>query len=208
MKAQHPIAQLCAALEVTSSGYHAWVKAAPSARRQQDAALLPQIEAIHALHRGRYGAPRIREALARQGRRHGTKRVARLMKQAALRGLGPKRFVPCTTQSQHDQPIAPNRLAQAPAPSGPNQVWVSNLTYVATRQGWLYVAVILDLWSRRVVGWCTGPSLQSGLVVAALRMALRHRQPPRGLLHHSDRGVQYASAQHRARWPPPASSRA
>lgn len=198
MKGQHSIAQLCAALGVTSSGYHAWVKAPPSARRQQDAALLGQIEAIHARHLGRYGAPRIQQELAGQGLRHGTKRVARLMKQASLRGLCPRRFVPCTTQSQHDQPIAPNRLAQTPAPTGPNQVWVSDLTYVATREGWLYVAVILDLWSRRVVGWSTGPSLQSCLVVAALRMALRHRQPPKGLLHHSDRGVQYASAQHRA----------
>lgn len=198
MKGQHSIAQLCAALGVTSSGYHAWAKAPLSARRQQDAALLEQIEAIHARHLGRYGAPRIQQELAGQGLRHGTKRVARLMQQASLRGLCPRRFVPCTTQSQHDQPIAPNRLAQTPAPTGPNQVWVSDLTYVATREGWLYVAVILDLWSRRVVGWSTGPSLQSCLVVAALRMALRHRQPPKGLLHHSDRGVQYASAQHRA----------
>lgn len=198
MKGQHSIAQLCAALGVTSPGYHAWVKAPPSARRQQDAVLLGQIEVIHAHHLGRYGAPRIQQELAGQGLRHGTKRVARLMKQAALRGLCPRRFVPRTTQSQHDQPIAPNRLAQIPAPTGPNQVWVSDLTYVATRAGWLYVAVILDLWSRRVVGWSTGPSLQSCLVVAALRMALRHRQPPKGLLHHSDRGVQYASAQHRA----------
>ena len=194
MSGQHPIGQLCAALGVSRSGYHAWAQAAPSARRQADAVLLPQIEAIHARHLGRYGAPRIQNELARQGRRHGTKRVARLMKRAGLRGLARKRFVPCTTQSQHDRPIAPNRLAQGPAPTGPNQIWVSDLTYVATRQGWLYLAVILDLWSRRVVGWSSGPTLQSCLVVAALQMALRHRQPPQGLLHHSDRGVQYASA--------------
>jgi len=105
--------------------------------------------------------------------------------------------VPQTTDSDHDQPIAPNRLAAAPAPSGPNQVWVSDLTYVATQEGWLYVAVILDLWSRRVVGWSTGPSLQRCLVIAALQMALQHRWPAPGLLHHSDRGVQYASAEHR-----------
>ena len=194
MKEQHPIGQLCAALAVSRSGYHGWVQAAPSARARADAALLPQIEAIHARHLGRYGAPRIQNELARQGRRHGTKRVARLMKQAGLRGLCRKRFVPCTTQSQHERPIAPNRLAQAPAPTGPNQIWVSDLTYVRTGQGWLYLAVILDLWSRRVVGWSSGPTLQGCLVVAALQMALRHRQPPQGLLHHSDRGVQYASA--------------
>jgi len=198
MNADHAIAQLCAALEVTTSGYPAWAQAGPSARQQQDAALLPQIQAIHARHRGRYGAPRVQNALAQQGRRHGTKRIARLMQHAGLRGLCPKRFVPRTTDSDHDQPIAPNRLAQTPAPSGPNQIWVSDLTYVATQEGWLYVAVILDLWSRRVVGWSTGPTLQAGLVVAALQMALRHRQPTKGLLHHSDRGVQYASAEHRA----------
>ncbi len=120
------------------------------------------------------------------------------MRAVGLRGRCPKRFVPRTTDSDHDQPTAPNRLAQAPAPSGPNQIWVSDLTYVATREGWLYVAVIVDLWSRRVVGWSAGPTLQACLVVAALRMALKHRQPPRGLLHHSDRGVQYASAEYRS----------
>lgn len=198
MKTEHTIAQLCATLEVSASGYFAWVKAPASQREQQDAELLPHIRAIHAQHKGRYGAPRIQDALAKQGRHHGTKRVARLMKQAGLRGLCPKGFVPRTTDSDHDQPIAPNRLAQASAPTGPNQVWVSDLTYVATQEGWLYVAVILDLWSRRVVGWSAGPSLQACLVLAALHMALRQRQPPKGLLHHSDRGVQYASADHRS----------
>jgi transposase InsO family protein len=198
MKTEHTIAQLCATLEVSASGYFAWVKAPASQREQQDAELLPHIRAIHAQHKGRYGAPRIQDALAKQGRHHGTKRVARLMKQAGWRGLCPKGFVPRTTDSDHDQPIAPNRLAQAPAPTGPNQVWVSDLTYVATQEGWLYVAVILDLWSRRVVGWSAGPSLQACLVLAALHMALRQRQPPKGLLHHSDRGVQYASADHRS----------
>lgn len=198
MTGDYPIGPLCAALELSPSGYYAWVQARPSARQQQDALLLVQIQALHAQHRGRYGAPRIQHDLAQEGRHHGTKRIARLMKQVGLRGLCPKRFVPCTTQSQHEEPIAPNRLAQAPAPAGPNQIWLSDLTYVATQQGWLYVAVILDLWSRRVVGWSTSASLHSSLVVTALQMALRHRQPPRGLLHHSDRGVQYASAQYRA----------
>lgn len=120
------------------------------------------------------------------------------MQAAGLRGRCPRRLVPRTTDSDHDQPTAPNRLAQAPTPSGPNQIWVSDLTYVATREGWLYVAVIRDLWSRRVVGGSAGPTLQTCLVVAALRMALKHRQPPCGLLHHSDWGVQYASAEHRS----------
>ena len=198
MKAEHSLAQLCAAFGVTRSGYHAWEQAAPSARAQADAALSVQIQAVYARHRGRYGSPRIQPELAAQGQRHGQKRIARLMRAAGLRGRCPRRFVPRTTDSAHDQPVAPNRLAQAPVPTGPNQIWVSDLTSVATREGWLYVAVILDLWSRRVVGWSAGPTLQACLVVAALRMALKHRQPPRGLLHHSDRGVQYASGEHRA----------
>ena len=198
MRTEHSIVQLCATLGVTASGYHAWRKAPPSTRQQQDAALLPRIQAIHTQHQGRYGAPRIREALTQQGRHHSTKRIARLMKQAGLRGLCPKRYVPRTTDSDHAHPIAANRLAEHAPPTGPNQIWVSDLTYVATQEGWLYVAVILDLWSRRVVGWSTGPTLQTCLVLAALQMAVQQRQPPRGLLHHSDRGVQYASAEHRA----------
>ena len=198
MKAQHSLVQLCAAFEVKRSGYQAWAKAPASQREQSDATLLPQIHALHQQHKRRYGAPRIQDALAQQGHHHGRKRIARLMKQEGLRGLCSRRFVPRTTQSDHDQPIAPNLLAQRPAPTGPNQVWVNDLTYVWTVQGWLYVAIILDLWSRRVVGWNTGPTLQSCLVQAALRMAVKHRQPRCGLLHHSDRGVQYASGEHRA----------
>ena len=136
--------------------------------------------------------------MTKAGLKHGCKRIARLMQQAGLRGLSPKRYVPQTTHSDHDQPIAPNRLATAPAPSGPNQIWVNDLTYVWTAEGWLYVGVVLDLWSRKVVGWATAPSLHATLSGNALKMALKHRQPASGLLHHSDRGVQYASREHRA----------
>jgi transposase InsO family protein len=198
MKDQYSIGQLCAAFDVTRSGYHAWRNASASARATADAALLDDVRQIHAHHRGRYGAPRIQQALQRRGQRHGTKRIARLMKQDGLAGRTPRRYAPRTTDSDHDQPLAPNRLAERAAPTGPNQVWVSDLTYVKTAAGWLYVAVILDLWSRRVVGWSTGVTLATATVLAALRMALQHRQPPRGLLHHSDRGVQYASTEHRA----------
>lgn len=198
MKSEHSIAQLCAALGVTRSGYHAWQQAGPSARAAADTALLADIRQIHAEHRQRYGAPRIRHELQQRGQRHGTKRIARLMRAEGLRGRCARRYVPRTTDSSHDQPIAPNRLSQRPAPNGPDQVWVSDLTYVATAEGWLYVAVILDLWSRRVIGWSASPSLAAATVLAALRMALQHRRPPRGLLHHSDRGVQYACAEHRA----------
>jgi transposase InsO family protein len=198
MSQDHGIAHLCAALDVTRSGYHAWLSASPSEREQTDAALFVQIKSIHARHKGRYGAPRIHDELRKSGHCHGRKRVARLMKEHGLEGRCSRRFVPQTTDSKHDEPIAPNRLAEEPAPQKPNQIWLSDLTYVATQEGWLYVAVIMDLWSRRVVGWSTGPSLQSSLVLSALQMALRHRQPKSGLIHHSDRGVQYASAEHRA----------
>jgi putative transposase len=198
MKVEHSVTMLCAVFDVKRSGYHAWVKAGASARERTDAQLLPQIRAVQAEHRGRYGAPRIQAELAAQGQRHGCKRIARLMRAAGLRGLCARRFVPQTTQSDHSEPIAPNRLAAAPAPTGPNQNWVTDLTYVRTDEGWLYVAVIVDLWSRRVVGWATGATLHATLALNALRMALRHRRPPRGLLHHSDRGVQYACGEYRA----------
>ena len=197
MKDQHSLAQLCAALDVKRSGYHAWVKAGASLRARTDAALLPKIRAVFARHKGRYGSPRIQDELADQGARHGGKRIARLMKAAGLRGLCSRRFVPRTTQSGHDHPIAPNLLGERPAPTGPNQSWVTDLTYVRTAQGWLYVAVMLDLWSRRVVGWATAPTLHASLATRALQMALQHRSPSRGLLHHSDRGVQYASGEYR-----------
>lgn len=119
MKAEHSISQLCAAFGVKRSGYHAWLKTAESHRERDDQALLREIRLVHQKHRGRYGAPRIQKALCAQGQRHGCKRIARLMRKEGLRGLCPRRFVPCTTQSNHDQPIAANRLAQEPAPTGP-----------------------------------------------------------------------------------------
>ena len=197
MKTEHSLSQLCAAFAVKRSGYHAWVKAGASQRERTDHVLRKKIHTVHARHRGRYGAPRIQQELAAQGDRHGCKRIARLMRSEGLQGLCARRFVPRTTQSDHDQPIAPNRLAQVPAPTGPNQTWVTDLTYVWTAEGWLYVAVLLDLWSRRVVGWATAETLHTRLTTQALQMAVRHRQPARGVLHHSDRGVQYASGEYR-----------
>lgn len=197
MKPEHSVRQLCAAFEVKRAGYLAWCKAPASDRARTDALLSEQIEVVHTKHKGRYGAPRIQDELADQGQRHGVKRIARLMKAAGIQGLCPKRFVPQTTDSHHDQPIAPNLLAQAPAPTQPNQTWVTDLPYVWTQEGWLYVAVLLDLWRRRVVGWATGATLHARLVRRALAMAIQHRQPGKGLLHHSDRGVQYASSEYR-----------
>lgn len=197
MKTEHSLAALCAAFDVTRSGYHAWRQRTPSARAQTDAQLQTDIEALHATHRGRYGAPRIHAELCARGQKHGRKRIARLLRQAGLRGLCARRFVPRTTDSRHAHPIAPNHLATHPPPTGPNQIWVADLTYVPTATGWLYVAVIMDLYSRRIIGWAAGQSLATATVLAALRMALTHRQPPRGLLYHTDRGVQYASGEHR-----------
>ena len=198
MKANHSLTDLCAAFAVKRSGYHTWVKAEASARERTDAALQVKIRTVHAQHRGRYGAPRIQQELAAQGQRHGCKRIARLLQAAGLQGLCARRFVPRTTDSNHDQPIAPNRLATQPAPTQPNQTWVTDLTYVWTAEGWLYVAVMLDLWSRCVVGWATGETLHARLATRALQMAVQHRRPPAGVLHHSDRGVQYASGEYRA----------
>lgn len=197
MSPEHSLAMRCAVLDVTDSGYHAWVKAQASPRERTDAQLRPHIRAVHAQHQGRYGAPRIQAELAAHGQRHGCKRIARLMKADGLCGLCARRYVPQTTQSNHAEPLAPNRLAEAPAPSGPNQIWVTDLTYVWTAEGWLYVAVLVDLWSRRVVGWATGATLHATLTLRALRMALHQRHPPRGLLHHSDQGVQYACREYR-----------
>ena len=145
MKADHTLAALCAAFDVTRSGYHAWAKAGPGGREQADALLLPKIRDVFARHKGRYGAPRIRDELAAHGARHGGKRIARLMRAAGLRGLCARRYVPRTTDSRHGRPIAPNLLAQRPAPTGPDRTWATGLACVPTEEGWLYVAVILDL---------------------------------------------------------------
>jgi transposase InsO family protein len=197
MKPNYSLAALCAAFDVTRSGYHSWEHRELSARAQTDAKLQAAITAIHTAHRGRYGTPRIHAELRAQSQRHGRKRIARLLRHAGLRGLCARRYVPRTTDSRHAHPIVPNHLATHAPPTGLNQIWVADLTYVPTADGWLYVAVIMDLYSRRIIGWAASASLTTSTVLAAMRMALTHRQPPRGLLYHSDRGVQYASGEHR-----------
>ena len=198
MRHEHSLAALCAAFDVSRPGYYRWKKAGPGVRAREDAQLSEAIRAVHGEHRSVYGSPRVMQALRQRGLRHSRKRIARLMRAEGLCGKCPRRFVPCTTQSDHAEPIAPNRLAAHPRPTAPNQVWVSDITYVRTAEGWLYVAAILDLYSRRIVGWASGPNLAAELVLAALAMALRHRRPPSGLLYHSDRGVQYACRDFRA----------
>lgn len=199
MKNEHPIIALCQALEVSASGYYdrEQRKTSPAPRALEEQTLRTGILRIHQESRQTYGAPRVQAQLRAQGQRHGRNRIARLMREQGLCGRQKKRYRVVTTDSKHDQPIAPNRLAQAPLASRPNQIWVADITYVATAQGWVYVAAILDLYSRRIVGWAVSPQINTALVMMALHMALCHRQPPAGLLFHSDRGVQYASGEYR-----------
>lgn len=199
MKSEHPIRALCQALEVSANGYYDWRKRQkhPGRRAQQDRQLQERIGQIHQQSRQTYGSPRIMEALQQSGQRHGRNRIARLMREQGLCGRPKRRFRVRTTDSNHDQPIAPNRLADAPTPKAPNQLWAADITYVSSAQGWVYVAAILDLYSRRIVGWAVSSHINTALVLAALEMARCHRQPPAGLIFHSDRGVQYASQEYR-----------
>lgn len=199
MKTDYPILALCAHLEVSPSGYYDWQKrqAFPAARTLENQALAKEIEQIHTLSRQTYGSPRIVDELRKKGRRHGRNRISRLMKAGGLCGRQKGRYRAQTTDSNHDQPIAPNRLAQAPKATAPNQLWVADVTYIQTQEGWLYLAAILDLYSRKIVGWAMSERLDTRLVLKALAMALLHRHPPANLLCHSDRGVQYASADYR-----------
>ena len=157
-----------------------------------------KIARVHEASRRTYGSPRVTAALREQGEQVGRNRVARLMKEAGLQGRQARRYRVRTTDSVHHDPVAPNRLAEAPAPTKPDEVWVTDITYVETGEGWLYLAGVLDLYSRRLIGWAMGSSLATALPLAALHMALRRRRPAAGLLHHSDRGCQYASADYRA----------
>jgi transposase InsO family protein len=199
MKKDYSILSLCDNLDVSTSGYYDWQnrQSCPSPRAAQNQALAREIHQIHAKSRQTYGSPRIRMELLKDGRHHGRNRIARLMKEDGLCGRQKGRHRVQTTDSNHDEPIAPNRLAQAPKPTAPDQIWVADITYVSTREGWLYVAAILDLYSRKIVGWAMSERIDTALVLKALGMALLHRSPPRQLLFHSDRGVQYASADYR-----------
>jgi putative transposase len=200
MKNQHSIQTLCASFSVSASGYYDWRSrlTAPGSRARETQELTQKIKNIHAASRQTYGSPRILAQLRKAGSRHGRNRIARIMLREGLRGRQKARYRVQTTDSNHDEPIAPNRLAQAPAPRRPNQIWVADITYIdAGPDGWLYLAAILDLYSRKIVGWAMGERIDTSLILKALSMALLHRQPPANLLFHSDRGVQYASADYR-----------
>ncbi len=196
-KAFYPVRMLCRVLEVAASGYYAWRKRGPSKRAQEDAVLGPRLVAAHHANREVYGSPRLCLEMRAQGFEVGRARVARLMRQHGLAASPPKRFRK-TTDSAHAHPTAPNILQRDFTADAPNRVWTADITYVWTREGWLYLAVVLDLFSRRVVGWATAEHLRVELALAALEMALGLRHPELGALtHHSDRGVQYAATDYR-----------
>src|SRR5205823_2978028 len=193
-KVSYPVVRLCSVLEVSTSGYYAWERRQPSQRSRHDAALTEHIRSVHTNSHCTYGAPRIHAELRATGTRVGKKRVARLMRAAGLAGRCPKRFrrttIPATTPAA--QP--PDLVRRDFNPNAPDRLWMSDITYVRTWEGWLYLAVILDAFSRRVVGWALADHLRTELATDALHMALTSRQPAAGLVHHSDRGGQYLSA--------------
>jgi transposase InsO family protein len=196
-KAFWPVLVLCVVLGVSRAGYYAWKARGPSARAKADADLGDEIEATHERSRRTYGSPRVYRALKARGFRVGKKRVERLMRERGIAARRKRRFRK-TTDSAHSFPIAPNTLNREFYADAPNEAWVTDVTYIWTLEGWLYLAAILDLCSRRVVGWATSESNDRELALAALSRAYKFRRPAPGLLHHSDRGSPYASEDYRA----------
>jgi transposase InsO family protein len=190
---EYGVERMCRVLGVSRSGYYAWKERGPSAHVQADQALLEQIRSAYAASRKTYGSPRIQVVLARKGVGCGHNRVARLMRQEGLVARPKRKSHPITTQRAPDVVPAPNRLNQDFATNAPNQKWVCDFTYIETGEGWLYLAVVLDLYARRVIGWAMSETMDEALVERALRMALDDRQPEPGLLHHSDQGSQYTA---------------
>ena len=189
---RYPVGLMCRLLGGSASGYYAWRRRPESARAQRDRELLVKIRRIHEASKGVYGSPRVQAELVAQGMRVGRHRVARLMRLERLRGC-PKRRFRATTQRDPTHRVAQNLLKQNFAADGPNRRWAGDITYIATHQGWLYLAVVMDLYSRRIVGWSMSRRMSRRLVVDALRMAVAARRPAGPLVHHSDRGGQYSS---------------
>ena len=189
---QYPVAWMCRRLRVSRAGYYAWRCRKPSARAQRDGYLTVRIRALFEAFDGTYGSPRIHDELVAQGHAVSRKRVIRIMQQEDLCAHLPRKFRK-TTDSNHNQPVAENIVNRNFTPAEPNQLWASDISCVRTWQGWVYLAVVLDLYSRRVVGWATADHMRTELPLEALRMAIATRRPSAGLIHHSDRGSQYAS---------------
>ena len=193
-----PVRVLCAVLEVSASGYYAWRDRPESARAVADRGLAADIRRVHADNRSVYGSPRVHAALRAEGRRVGVNRVARLMRRHGIQGRR-KRRAPRTTDSKHALPIAPNLLDRRFTAAAPNRVWLADITCIPTNEGWLYLAVVLDLFSRRVVGWSMRETMPQELTITALQTAITNRRPGPGLVHHADRGGQLGfnwSSQH------------
>jgi putative transposase len=198
LAADYPIEDLAWAMDVSRSGYYRWLKAPESKRAQASRQLTKHIRRIHMETRRRYGSPRVFHELRRQGIATSENRVARLMKAAGLKARSKRAFRPRTTDSNHPNPIAPNRLKNEAPATASDQVWVADITCVWTVEGWVYLAAVMDLFSRKIVGWALNQTMETSLVKEALQRALTSRRPAAGLLHHSDRGSQYASSAFRA----------
>lgn len=196
-RGQFPLTRLCRVLQVTRSGFYAWLQRPESAHAQEDRRLLTQIQTIYQASRRTYGSPRVHAALRQRGETCGRQRVTRLMRLHGLVATHRRRYR-VTTDARHRFPVADNVLARQFTPAAPNQAWVSDLTYVPTHEGWLYLATVMDLASRRIVGWAMDTTLDATLALRALQAALQARQPAPGLIHHSDRGSQYASTAYQA----------
>lgn len=183
-------------MQVSKSGYYRWLSHSPSKRTLANEHLAAEIQKIHKISHQTYGSPRIQQELKAKGLPYGKNRIARLMKQYGIQAKGKRKFK-VTTDSNHSLPIAENKLNQDFHAQELNQKWTTDITYIWTDEGWLYLAVVIDLFSRKVVGWSMRSSLNRALVIDALVMAIKARHPPKGLLHHSDRGSQYASQEYR-----------
>jgi len=192
----YPLVMMCRLLEVKRSTYYAWRTRPESRRTKEDRLLLIEIEISHKASDRTYGSPRVHQDMQGKGIRCGVNRVARLMREKRIRAKQARRYK-VTTNSDHRHPVAANQLDRQFDVAEPDRVWTADITYIWTRAGWLYLAVILDLFSRRVVGWSMSNRINDKLTLAALRVALRNRRPPPGLLHHSDRGSQYACGDYR-----------
>jgi putative transposase len=199
-RANHAVSTLCRVIGVSVSGFYAWLQAIPVVqhRAEADADLRGHIGRIFAARRQVYGSPRIHAELCREGRRHSRRRVERLMREMGLSARQSRRPVPRTTNSRHGHPIAPNHLERNFTADSPDRVWLADISYIATDEGWLYLAAIKDMATREIVGWSMADHLRTELCIDALVMALQRHSPSAGLIHHSDRGGQYAAEPYRA----------